>query len=113
MSQPISLPKGYKRLESFPIDSDSIFSSLSDMIAYVEGPTSYIGHVISCTVDNVTKVYVVIAGSPNNSYLEIGTSGSGIAVIDPPIWGGDANGDLNLLILPETSQVLGGSSTNP
>lgn len=68
---PLPLPKGYKRLGSFPIDSDSIFHDVATMEAYVSGGSSYIGQPISLVDVDANKVYLFQI-QPDKSYKLVG-----------------------------------------
>ena len=65
--EPISLPKGYKRLGDFPLDEDSLFYSIAEMEAYILGGSSYGGQVLSLVnkTENTVETYKIL---PDKSY---------------------------------------------
>jgi len=73
MASPISLPKGYKRLGAFPIDTDSVFTETDKMEAYISGASSYPGQVVALvnSADNTVSLYKIL---PDRTYLPSGGS---------------------------------------
>jgi len=59
MPTPISLPKGFKRLDPFPLDDDAYFTSLSALQAYANGATSYAGQVCAVVADGQVTLYKI------------------------------------------------------
>ena len=47
-AKPISIPKGFRRLNNFSLDSTGVYSSLAGLIDYCASPTAYPGQI--CTV---------------------------------------------------------------
>lgn len=73
---PISVPKGYQRLDSFPLDANSVFATLAELQTYASSNgTAYAGQV--CSVSSTGKVYVI---QSDLSLLEIGSGGTGGAI---------------------------------
>lgn len=69
------LPKGYQRLDGFPLDETEIFTSDASAIAYAISPSAYAGQKISVVKDasNSADVYVIL---PDGSLGSIGSGGS-------------------------------------
>ncbi|MGQ1786349.1 hypothetical protein [Saccharicrinis sp. GN24d3] len=61
MAEPISLPKGYKRLGAFAIDEDSVFITQAALDAYLAGGSSYAGQVVALVLDaqNEAQIFKV------------------------------------------------------
>ncbi len=69
MADPLSLPKSYKRLDSFPIDADSVFTDLETMETYIAGGSSYAGQTVALvdTDANSVTLYNIL---PDKTYEE-------------------------------------------
>ena len=62
MATPISIPKGYTRLDNFAIDSSSIYTSMTDLNNYITtNATCYQGQILAyCnTTDGSVQIYKV------------------------------------------------------
>lgn len=70
---PISVPKGYQRLDAFALDATSVFATLSELQTYAAtNGTAYAGQV--CSVSGTGKVYVL---QSDKSLLELSSGGGG------------------------------------
>jgi hypothetical protein len=70
---PISVPKGYQRLDAFALDATSVFATLAELQTYAAtNGTAYAGQV--CSVSGTAKVYVL---QSDKSLLEL-SSGGGV-----------------------------------
>jgi hypothetical protein len=58
MADPISLPKGYKRLGAFAIDEDSVFTSQAALDDYLANGTAYPGQLVALVLDGQNEVQV-------------------------------------------------------
>nr|WP_321405881.1 hypothetical protein [uncultured Carboxylicivirga sp.] len=78
MAEPISLPKGYKRLGAFAIDEDSVFTTQVALDAYLAGGSSYAGQVVALVLDgeNEAQIYKV------NKDKSLGSIGSVDITVD-------------------------------
>lgn len=55
---PIPLPKGYQRLDNFPLDSTTLFSNLTSLTSYaINSPVAYAGQV--CVDSSSGRAYVI------------------------------------------------------
>jgi len=81
MAEPISLPKGYKRLGAFAIDEDSVFTTQAALDAYLAGGSSYPGQVVALVLDaeNEAQIYKV------NKDKSLGSIGSVDITIDTEV----------------------------
>lgn len=70
---PISVPKGYQRLDAFPLDATSVFGTLTELETYAAtNGTAYVGQL--CAVSGTGKVYVI---QSDKSLLELGAGSGG------------------------------------
>lgn len=70
---PISVPKGYQRLDAFALDATSVFATLAELQTYAaSNGTAYAGQV--CSVSGTGKVYVL---QSDLSLLELSSGGGG------------------------------------
>lgn len=70
---PISVPKGYQRLDAFPLDATSVFGTLGELELYAStNGTAYAGQV--CAVSSTGLVYVV---QSDKSLLQLGAGSGG------------------------------------
>lgn len=70
---PISVPKGYQRLDAFALDATSVFATLAELQTYAaSNGTAYAGQV--CSVSSTGKVYVL---QSDKSLLELSSGGGG------------------------------------
>ncbi len=70
---PISVPKGYQRLDAFALDATSTFATLAELQSYAaSNGTAYAGQV--CSVSGTGKVYVL---QSDKSLLELSSGGGG------------------------------------
>jgi hypothetical protein len=71
MPAPLSLPKGYQRLGSFPLDDTFVFGTKAELDTYAStNPTAYTGQI--CSVGDTGLVYVILA---DKSLSQVGSSG--------------------------------------
>lgn len=68
------LPKGYQRLDAFPLDETEIYETLALATTYATSPSAYAGQVISVVDDtgNTSKAYIIY---PDLTLSEIGSGG--------------------------------------
>jgi len=58
MSIPIPLPKGYQRLDPFPLDATTVFATYNQLLTYASSnPTAYAGQV--CSVSSTNVAYII------------------------------------------------------
>ena len=77
---PIPMPKGYERLDQFPIDTTSVFTNKEEAVVYAsdENNTGYIGQVIAVTDTNSPGIYYI----DNNRNLS--AIGGSLTIIGKP-----------------------------
>jgi len=91
---PIPLPKGYQRMDGFPMDESSVFKDAVKLDAYIASPVCYPGQVLSFVneEENTTIVYKI---NPDKSKSIVGLVGDAA--------------DTSVVKLNEDIQVLGGA----
>lgn len=75
--QPIPMPKGYERLDQFPIDTSSVFTNKTEAEIYAadEGNTGYKGQIIAVTDEESPGVYYI------NNDRELAEIGGALTII--------------------------------
>lgn len=77
MPDPISFPKGFRRLDNFALDADSAFDSLSSFLTYAAGASSYAGQLCSVTENGITTIYRI---ESNKSVTPMSSQGDAVAL---------------------------------
>ena len=81
MATPISIPKGYDRLGSFPLDATNVFTTYAELETYAASPTAYAGQV--CAVSGDNTLYMI---DSTFQLIPILTSSQGGT--EAPVYGG-------------------------
>lgn len=71
------LPKGYTRIDQFPLDDTSVFSSVAELDAYRVSPTAYAGQLCTVVEGGVSTAYTINADF-SVTKIATGNTASGI-----------------------------------
>ena len=75
MASNLQTGKSYRRLDAFPLDASSVYSSLAEAMSYVAtDPTAYVTQPIGVIEGGVASLYVI---QPDKTLQLVGSGGSG------------------------------------
>lgn len=92
----LPLPKGFQRLDAFPLDDTSVFSSMVELDAYRVSASAYAGQICSVNDGVTVEVYKI---NPDKTVTKVGSGAGGS---DPDFTNGAAYG--------QDTQVLNGGT---